>query len=325
MESSSSVPSQYSIHSNFPQQQADHDEEEEEEVDDRPRKIMDGLKHNRSRSVDLNAAKFIPAGRRNGGKYRDPYGDDIPSTFLSGGNSSRKKKHGESSPYTGSNKSLSSVREEERGGSNLDSSRKSSLCSFDSDSSRGSRSDANSPARQRHRQSKGSRESHQRSSRGDGSSDKSKEGMSFGKKLSRAISDTIASGSPKMTPSPKASREKKQHHAQKTSGSSRASSDSGGDNSKSRVHQNTNSSSDGTSRRKMHSPVAFYRDDDPTYIFSNLNLYLDMEVFDNSIGEVFKMVFRSPVVKYGEVGEVSMLTIVSNINAYLFRIIAPEW
>jgi hypothetical protein len=49
-----------------------------------------------------------------------------------------------------------------------------------------------------------------------------------------------------------------------------------------------------------------------------------MEVFDSSKGEVFRMAFRCPVVKYGEVGELPALVIVSNIRAYIFKIIAPE-
>lgn len=84
------------------------------------------------------------------------------------------------------------------------------------------------------------------------------------------------------------------------------------------------SSSDGTGGKKTHSPAIFYKDDDPSYIHNNINLYLDMEVFDGSRGEHFRMVFHSFVVKYGEVGELPVLVVISNLHAYIFKIIAPE-
>ena len=92
--------------------------------------------------------------------------------------------------------------------------------------------------------------------------------------------------------------------------------------------RDTHSSSDrgggGSGRHKPHSPIVICKDDDPTYIHNSINLYLDMEVFDSTKDESFRMAFKSPVVKYGEVGELPVLVVVSNIYAYIFKIVAPE-
>ena len=83
------------------------------------------------------------------------------------------------------------------------------------------------------------------------------------------------------------------------------------------------SSSDGAGV-KGSSPLALYKEDDPSYIHNNLNLYLDMEVFNMDKGEHFKMVFKSPVMQYGHTTEIPSLVVVSSYKFYIFRITAPE-
>lgn len=75
---------------------------------------------------------------------------------------------------------------------------------------------------------------------------------------------------------------------------------------------------------KGSSPLALLKDDEPTYIHNNLNLYLDMEVFNMDKGEHFKMVFKSPVMQYGHKLEISAVAIVSSYKFYIFKIIGPE-
>ncbi len=102
----------------------------------------------------------------------------------------------------------------------------------------------------------------------------------------------------------------------------------------------------GGSGRPALSPSVLVKDEDPSYIYHSLNLHLDMEVFDTDSGEHFKMVFRvsvlhwresgvafnslslflpqSPLVQYGQPNEVPSLVIVSTLNIFLYRIVAPE-
>lgn len=69
--------------------------------------------------------------------------------------------------------------------------------------------------------------------------------------------------------------------------------------------------------------MLLFKDDDPEYIHNSLNLHLDMEVFSTE-GEHFKMIFKAPVVQYGHSREVPAIVIISNVNAYIFKITAPE-
>ena len=82
-------------------------------------------------------------------------------------------------------------------------------------------------------------------------------------------------------------------------------------------------SSDGTGI-KGSSPLALLKEDEPAYIHNNLNLYLDMEVFNMDKGEHFKMVFKSPVMQYGHKLEIPALTVVSSYKFYIFKITGPE-
>ena len=75
---------------------------------------------------------------------------------------------------------------------------------------------------------------------------------------------------------------------------------------------------------KRPSSLILCKDDDPTYIDSNLNLYLDIEVFNLEKREEFKLVFRSPVVQYGHSKEMPSLVVISSLCVYIFRITAPE-
>ena len=156
--------------------------------------------------------------------------------------------------------------------------------------------------------------------RGSGGSDKSYDG---GTKRYSSPSST----SPRRTPS-------SSHH--------RASSGSGSE-MKRRVHpagsggENSSGSGRGSRRNsgslrgssdgagiKGSSPLALLKDDEPTYIHNNLNLYLDMEVFNMDKGEHFKMVFKSPVMQYGHKLEIPALAVVSSYKFYIFKIIGPE-
>ena len=75
---------------------------------------------------------------------------------------------------------------------------------------------------------------------------------------------------------------------------------------------------------KGSSPLALLKEDEPTYIHNNLNLYLDMEVFNMDKGEHFKMVFKSPVMQYGHKLEIPALVVVSSYKFYIFKITGPE-
>ena len=342
---SSSVPAENYLHSRFPHQRENDD-------DDRPIRVIDGLSHRRSNSYGYqpenppnttspssarrgfqppNASNTAsPTGNRKG--YVDPYGEDH---------------------LQGSNRSLGSVREEggEHKGSrksSLSSSRRSSACSFDSDSSPGSRTDASSRSGDRQGSRRRSNDAlgrgyssgeFQRSSpRGKG--EKTKEGStSLGSRLYRVLSDVGLNTSPKT--GQRSAAEKKGKTPRRSSGGGGGSSSggrlssggSGGESSQPRSQfqqgglRDTHSSSDGgggSGRHKLHSPIVICKDDDPTYIHNSINLYLDMEVFDSTKDESFRIAFKSPVVKYGEVGELPVLVVVSNIYAYIFKIVAPE-
>ena len=305
LEYSRSVPSQNFMQSHFVQGDRAEDE--------RPIKVMDGLNHRRSNSVGYNSAKIIsvdpPVGKPK--HYSDPfYGNEIPST-----------------KPQGSNRSLGSLKEERCAPSlsrksSWSSSRKSSACSLDSDSSPGSRSDANSVDRKRGVRSQGG--SSEMLTRGSSSGEYHAPSSRTGKtglrsKFSRFSSGDVRSG---FNSSPQL-----RDLRTKSGGSSGKISSSSGDNSQLKSPKKSrgrHSSSDSSGRQKVHSPVTFCKDDDPTFIHNSIHLYLDMEVFDSSKGEGFRMAFKCPVVKYGEVGELPVLVIVSNINAYVFKIIAPE-
>ena len=75
---------------------------------------------------------------------------------------------------------------------------------------------------------------------------------------------------------------------------------------------------------KGSSPLPLYKDDDPGYIHNNLNLYLDMDVFNMDKKEHFRMVFKSPVMQYGHKLEIASLVVVSSYKFYIFKIIGPE-
>lgn len=81
---------------------------------------------------------------------------------------------------------------------------------------------------------------------------------------------------------------------------------------------------DGSSTEEKPLTLTLYKDEDPTYIESNLNLYLDMEIFNLDKKEAFQMVFRTPVVQYGHTKEMQALVVVSNLSLYIFRVTAPE-
>lgn len=314
-EHSRSMPSHSYMDSHF-----SHREDEWPGKNERPIIVMDGLSHRRSNSYGYHPAKVLatasPPGK--GKLYRDPYGSDmLPSS---------------SSKLHGSNRSLSSLKEEECDGperlskSNQSTSGRSSVCSLDSDSSPSSRNDISLSDKQRRGHSSdklvargfSSGEYHRPSSKGKNTGEKSKEGGLT--KISRFWSDIQLNTSSKK-------RSDKVGASRRSSGGSsgHVSSGSGGANTQSR-QQKLHSSSDGSSggKRMISSPVVFYKDDDPTYIHNSINLHLDMEVFDSSKKETFKMTFQSPVVKYGEVGEIPVLVVVSNIYAYIFKIVAPE-
>jgi hypothetical protein len=127
------------------------------------------------------------------------------------------------------------------------------------------------------------------------------------------------------------------------SGHHRASSSGSGSEMKRRVHppgsggENSSGSGRGSRRNsgslrgssdgagiKGSSPLALLKDDEPTYIHSNLNLYLDMEVFNTDKGEHFKMVFKSPVMQYGHKLEIPALAVASSYKFYIFKIVGPE-
>ena len=80
----------------------------------------------------------------------------------------------------------------------------------------------------------------------------------------------------------------------------------------------------GSSSEEQRLTKTFYKEEDPTYIESNLNLFLDMEIFNLDKKEEFQMVFRTPVVQYGRTTEMPALVVISNLSLYIFRVIAPE-
>lgn len=315
---------------------ATHYEEEDDDLDERPIKVMDGLNHRRSNSTGYTqpgkmftlSGSESPSSKKRG--YDDPYGKDDPLPAPSA-----------------SNRSLDGRREGEGDFSSKKLSRnssRSSLYSWDSDSSTGARSDGEK--QKRRKSSSGSNEKLQGFSSGEfrrkrksqpknRSKSRERQGSkdggskSFGSKLYRVLSD-VGLNSPTKSSGASArgsanTSDKEKHARRRTSGGSsgRVSSESGSAKSPS-INRSYHSSSDGTGRRKAHSPAIFYKDDDPSYIHNSINLYLDMEVFDSSKEECFKMAFRSHVVKYGEVGELPVLVIVSNLFAYIFKIIGSE-
>ena len=335
-EYSSSVPSSNFVPPQFPTQY-----EERDDLDGRPIKVMDGLNHQRSNSTGYQPEKTFqigdsrsPASKKRA--YADPYGKEILSSKLNSNQPSEGNgdcERGEFQPK--------GLRKSSRNSS------RSSLHSLDSDSSAGVRSDgerhggrkASSGSSEKlqqqgyssgeyrkrsshHRRNK-SRESQQQNPSRDG-------GKSFGSKIMhRVLSDVGLNSSPTRESAAaargNASDKERQTRRRASGGSSgRVSSDQSGDTKSPGTNRSYHSSSDGAGRKKTHSPAIFYKDDDPSYIHNSINLYLDMEVFDISKGEHFRMAFRSHVVKYGEVGEIPVLVIVSNLHAYVFKIIAPE-
>ena len=331
-EYSSSVPT-----SNFMPPQFSTHYNDQDILDQRPIKVMDGLNHQRSSSTGYQADKVFMMGNSRlplGKQQADPYDDYNTSKPRP---SARDVEGGmEDFPNKGSRRSSRA-------------SSRSSICSLDSDSSAGARSDGERRGRRRsdgERQGSSgtdkmrgysSGEYRRVASRRKKSRERQKQapeqhtpsgsgGKSFGSKIVRALSDVGLNSNTKPSGAAKGStsaRERKASRKTSQGSSGRISSGSGGNKSPG-ANRSCHSSSDGTGRRKNQSPGIFYKDDDPTFIHNSINLHLDMEVFDNKQGEHFKMAFRSPVVKYGEVGDVPVLVIVSNIYAYIFKIIAPE-
>ena len=107
-----------------------------------------------------------------------------------------------------------------------------------------------------------------------------------------------------------------------TSGQQRNSSGSGGGSR--RNSGSLRGSYEGGGSMKGSSPLPLYKDDDPGYIHNNLNLYLDMEIFNNDKAEHFKMVFKSPVMQYGHKMEIPALAVASSYKFYIFKITGPE-
>ena len=205
-------------------------------------------------------------------------------------------------------------------------SRKNSMCSADSDSGAGSKSNSASSSKKYTKRdgqglgetvSKGysSAESSRYSRRKDTeATDKSKEGSTLSSKIIRVLSLSDLRSS---------NRGKNVGGSRKSSGKQT----SGGVCSRTKKLERINSShilSDGGGREKRaESPIVIYRDEDPNYIHNSLQLFLVMDVFGGK-EECFKMVFRSSMIRYGEPGELPVLVVVSNIRAYVFRVVAPE-
>ena len=164
--------------------------------------------------------------------------------------------------------------------------------------------------------------------RGGGGSNKAYDGGA--KRYSSPSLTKYSPTSPRRTPSSSGSH----HRASSGSGSEmrrrvHPGPGSGGENSSGsgrgsrRNSGSLRGSSDGTAI-KGSSPLALLKDDEPTYIHSNLNLYLDMDVFNTDKGEHFKMVFKSPVMQYGHKLEIPAVAVVSSYKFYIFKIIGPE-
>ncbi len=81
---------------------------------------------------------------------------------------------------------------------------------------------------------------------------------------------------------------------------------------------------DGSSSEERRTSIALYKDEDPTYIESNLNLFLDIDIFNLDKKEEFRMIFRTPIVQYGHTREMQALVVVSNLSLYIFQTTAPE-
>jgi hypothetical protein len=94
--------------------------------------------------------------------------------------------------------------------------------------------------------------------------------------------------------------------------------------STSRQKKNKLGSSSGEHKQTSisNSTTPSYKDDDPTYIHNNMQLYLNMEVFGTS--EHFQLALKSSVVEYGDWNEMECFIIISTKGAYIYRIIAPE-
>lgn len=289
---------------------------------------FEGVGHGRSRSVDLRKSKS---------------NSNTPSS---------KRKLLKTSPQElqDSNRSLTSVQEDNTTtspvatGSRYSNSRRNSLCSADSDSGAGSKSDSASMSRKHNKRAdtvpKGcsSGESSKYSqSKMTGAAKKSKEGSKLSSKLSRVFSwsDLRLNSSPKLN-GRRTSDKGKDTNPSSGAGSRRSSgqgsSGSGENNCSQRKllehmkppHSSSDGGGGGEREKRALSPVVIYRDDDPSYIHNSLQLFLVMDVFSSTKEESFKMVFRSSMVRYGEPGELPMLVVVSNIRAYLFRVVAPE-
>ena len=143
---------------------------------------------------------------------------------------------------------------------------------------------------------------------------------------SNSLSSKHSPSSPRRTPT------SSHHRASSGSGAEmkqRVQVGSGSDKSSSGKGSRRNSGSlkssyEGAAGVKGSSPLALYKDEDPSYIHNNLNLYLDMDVFNMDKGEHFKMVFKAPVMQYGHRLEIPSLVVVSSYKFYIFKITAPE-
>ena len=312
----------------------------------------------------MNAAAFQPV--QNGHSAQNNIIEGKPFRGHARSNSEDFKKNGTFSSPSGkrkqfrgvnlqeSDKSLASVHEDditcfENG---IGNSRRSSMCSGESDSGAGSRSDGNCTANGR-RSSHGSSDGRPKgSSSGEVKkikrqssmvvAGKNKEGSKLGSKISRVFSfGDLNSGSSPKQKRKNASEIRTRTPLEKTKGAKSSGEGSSGSGTsgrrKSRLTRNLSnaedkalelplppSSSDGGREKRAYSPITIYKDDDPTYIHNSLQLYLDMEILDSSRQEVFKMVFRTSLIRYGEPGEMQVIVVVSNIRAYLFRVVAPE-
>ena len=314
------MPAHESIHSNFSRPSINQD------TDDRPVKDMDRQKnssvlgHSRSRSMDYHPVKSYntsPTGKRK--RYIDPFEIGIAPVKVQG-----------------SNRSLESVKEEENhtsksSKSSRSSSRRSSMYSPDSDSPSwhsDAHSVSQSPKNQSHNslaRDYSSAECNQPTSRRNTSSRRSKFWAQLGSDM-HSSSNTSPAKPPQLSKLPLEVSPNKKRLQERSNGKSRSDTGSG-DSSQlksPRSAHSHHSSSDGAGKKKTFSPLVICKDDDPSYIDNNLNLYLDMEVFDTTKGEIFKMIFRSTVVQYSEPEEFLVLVVISNLHAYLFQIIAPE-
>lgn len=311
---STSVPSQNCMQEHFPQGQG-----KKQSTDDggKLQKVFDVTSLGRSRSVDRLQSKSSSKKRKLSKVSKHTLED--PNRSFTG------TQNGSATTCTSKGGAVT-------GYSNF---RTNSMCSVDSDSGAGSSASTSKMNTRIGSQGSGetvskgysSGESSKSSRRKDAGSDKTKEGSRFSSKIISRVLSWSDLGSPRLknrTPSNKG----KDANLDSGGGSRKNSGrPSGGLNSKEKQQERMNNShisADGGGREKRApSPVVIYRDDDPSYVHNCLQLFLVMDVF-GSKEEYFKMVFRSSMVCYGKPGELPMLVVVSNVRAYLFRVVAPE-